>query len=139
MVETPRAAVLCGALAAQADFLSFGTNDLTQMTFGFSRDDIEARLMPLYLDQKMLPEDPFRSLDVDGVGQLVRMAVEAARAQDSPTEIGVCGEHGGDPDSITFFDAVGFDEVSCSPHRVATARLAAARATIGSQGPGTTA
>ena len=139
MVETPRAAVLCGELAVQADFLSFGTNDLTQMTFGFSRDDVEARLMPLYLDQKILPEDPFRSLDIDGVGALVRMAVEGAKAASPDTEIGVCGEHGGDPDSITFFDGVGFDEVSCSPHRVATARLAAARATIGSQGPGTTA
>ncbi len=139
MVETPRAAVLAGALAAQADFLSFGTNDLTQMTFGFSRDDVEARLMPLYLDQHILPEDPFRSIDRDGVGRLVTLAVDAARSASPGTEVGVCGEHGGDPDSITFFHAAGFDEVSCSPHRVATARLAAAHAALGSAGPTTTA
>jgi pyruvate,orthophosphate dikinase len=141
MVETPRAAVLAGELAVDADFLSFGTNDLTQMTFGFSRDDVEGRLMPLYLDQHLLPVDPFRSLDVDGVGRLVRGAVDAARASSPGTELGVCGEHGGDPTSITFFHEAGFDEVSCSPHRVATARLAAARAAFGdaARGPGATA
>jgi pyruvate,orthophosphate dikinase len=141
MIETPRAAVRADEIAEVADFFSFGTNDLTQMTFGFSRDDVEGRLMPLYLDQHLLPVDPFRSLDVDGVGRLVRGAVDAARASSPGTELGVCGEHGGDPTSITFFHEAGFDEVSCSPHRVATARLAAARAAFGdaARGPGATA
>ena len=130
MVETPRAAVLADELAAHVDFLSFGTNDLTQMVFGFSRDDIEARLMPLYLDQHLLPADPFQTLDVRGVGRLVRRAVEELRDAGTDVELGVCGEHGGDPASIRFFHDVGFDEVSCSPHRVATARLAAAHAAL---------
>ncbi len=131
MVETPRAALVAGKIAAHVDFLSFGTNDLTQMTFGFSRDDVEARLMPLYVSRGLLPEDPFGSLDVEGVGRLVAMAVDAARSANPAIDIGVCGEHGGDPASIAFFDHVGLDEVSCSPYRVPVARLAAAQAVLG--------
>ena len=130
MVETPRAAVLAGTIAPLVDFLSFGTNDLTQMTFGFSRDDVEPRLVPRYLELGILADDPFRTLDVEGVGALVRTAVEAARATNPDVEVGVCGEHGGDPASIAFFDACGFDEVSCSAPRVLVARLAAARAAL---------
>jgi len=131
MVETPRAALVAATIATHVDFLSFGTNDLTQMTFGFSRDDVEARLMPLYVSRGLLAEDPFGSLDVDGVGRLVAMAVEAARAANPAIDIGVCGEHGGDPRSIGFFHGVGLDEVSCSPFRVPVARLAAAQAVLG--------
>jgi pyruvate,orthophosphate dikinase len=130
MVETPRAALLAGELAIAADFLSFGTNDLTQLTFGFSRDDVEARLLPRYLELGLLPADPFGTLDVDGVGRLVADAVTAARATDPTIEIGVCGEHGGDPASIVFLAGVGLDYVSCSPPRVPVARLAAAHAVL---------
>jgi pyruvate,orthophosphate dikinase len=130
MVETPRAALRAGDLAGVADFLSFGTNDLTQMTFGFSRDDV-GRLLAAYLDQGLLAADPFARLDVEGVGQLVAGGVERARAAHPGLEIGVCGEHGGDPASIAFFLAAGLDYVSCSPFRVPIARLAAARAVLG--------
>jgi pyruvate, orthophosphate dikinase len=130
MVETPRAALLAGELARQVDFLSFGTNDLTQMVFGFSRDDVEARVMPLYLDQHLLDDDPFRTLDADGVGRLVASAVAQVRATPRQVGIGVCGEHGGDPRSIGAFHAAGLDDVSCSPHRLQVARLAAAHATF---------
>ncbi|MEX0835885.1 MAG: pyruvate, phosphate dikinase, partial [Nitriliruptor sp.] len=135
MIETPRAALLAGVIAEQVDFLSFGTNDLTQMTFGFSRDDVEARLLPPYLAQGILPADPFETIDVDGVGELVRTAVERIRATDPTVDISVCGEHGGDPTSVGFFSAVGFDDVSCSPFRVPVARLAAAHAELGLLGP----
>jgi len=130
MVETPRASLCTGELVDVADFLSFGTNDLTQMTFGFSRDDV-GRLLDAYLGQGLLAADPFGTLDVDGVGELVRLGVERARDRRPDLEIGVCGEHGGDPDSIAFFRAVGVDYVSCSPFRVPVARLAAARAVLG--------
>jgi pyruvate,orthophosphate dikinase len=130
MVETPRAALQAGRLAEVADFLSFGTNDLTQMTFGFSRDDV-GRLLDAYLGQGLLTVDPFATLDVDGVGELVRIGIERARAHRPDLEVGVCGEHGGDPDSIAFFRSAGLDYVSCSPFRVPVARLAAARAVLG--------
>ena len=118
-------------MARVADFFSFGTNDLTQMTFGFSRDDVEAKMMPEYVGQGLLPGDPFDSIDVDGVGELVRQAVQRGRSVKRRLKIGVCGEHGGDPRSIAFFVDAGVDYVSCSPFRVPIARLAAAHAVIG--------
>jgi pyruvate,orthophosphate dikinase len=129
MIEIPRAALVADKIAAYADFFSFGTNDLTQMTFGYSRDDA-GRFLPEYVAQKVLPGDPFQSLDTEGVGQLVRLACELGRAARSDLHLGVCGEHGGDPDSIRFFDSVGLDYVSCSPYRLPIARLAAARASL---------
>ena len=126
MVETPRAALVAGEIASVADFLSFGTNDLTQMTFGFSRDDVETSLMAPYLEAGLLPANPFAHLDTAGVGALVTQGVAAARAADPSVSVGVCGEHGGDPESIRFFAAVGLDYVSCSPFRVPIARLALA-------------
>jgi pyruvate,orthophosphate dikinase len=139
MVETPRAALVADDIANVAEFFSFGTNDLTQMTFGFSRDDIEGRFLPRYLEQKLIDANPFETLDVDGVGQLVRMAVEKGRATRPDVKLGICGEHGGDPASVQFCHEVGLDYVSCSPYRVPLARLAAAHAALGSGGPGTTA
>jgi pyruvate,orthophosphate dikinase len=139
MVETPRAALAAGEIARVAEFFSFGTNDLTQMTFGFSRDDVEGRLMAEYIDLKLLRANPFETLDVDGVGQLVRMAVERGRATRPDLHLGICGEHGGDPASVAFFAEVGLDYVSCSPYRVPIARLAAAHAALGAGGPGSTA
>jgi pyruvate,orthophosphate dikinase len=130
MIETPRAALLAGEMAHEADFFSFGTNDLTQLTFGFSRDDVEGRLMPAYLSQGLLRRNPFDSVDPDGVGELVRIGVERGRATDPDLKIGVCGEHGGDPDSIAEFARAGVDYVSCSPFRVPVARLAAAQAVL---------
>jgi pyruvate,orthophosphate dikinase len=130
MIETPRAAVHAAALAEVADFFSFGTNDLTQMVFGFSRDDVEARLMPAYLDAGLLRSNPFETLDQLGVGELVALAVERARKVKPTLKIGVCGEHGGDPASIRFFREAGIDYVSCSPYRVPIARLAAAHAVL---------
>jgi pyruvate,orthophosphate dikinase len=131
MIETPRAAVHADALAEFADFFSFGTNDLTQMVFGFSRDDVESRLMPAYLEAGLLRNNPFETIDVVGVGELVAMACERGRATDPALKLGVCGEHGGDPDSIRFFYDAGLDYVSCSPYRVPIARLAAAQAILG--------
>jgi len=130
MIETPRAALLAGAIAEEADFFSFGTNDLTQMTFGFSRDDVEARIMPAYLAEGLLAHNPFETLDVAGVGELVRLAVTRGRAARPRLKTGVCGEHGGDPASIAAFLDAGVDYVSCSPYRVPVARLAAAQAVI---------
>ena len=130
MIEVPRAALVAGKVAAHADFFSFGTNDLTQMTFGFSRDDVGS-FLPQYLEDGILPADPFASIDVDGVGSLVRMACEQGRAAKPHLHLGVCGEHGGDAPSIHFFESVGLDYVSCSPYRVPVARLAAARAALG--------
>jgi pyruvate,orthophosphate dikinase len=129
MIETPRAALRAGDIAEEADFFSFGTNDLTQMTFGFSRDDVEAKMMPAYVGEGLLPRDPFDSIDVDGVGALVRKAIQLARGVKRRLSIGVCGEHAGDPDSIAFFELAGVDYVSCSPYRVPIARVAAAQAT----------
>ena len=134
MIETPRAALIADEMARVSDFFSFGTNDLTQMTFGFSRDDVEAKMMPRYVAEGLLVGDPFESIDVAGVGRLVRSAVERARSVKRRIPIGVCGEHGGDPASIEFFASAGFDYVSCSPYRVPVARLAAAHAVIGTGG-----
>jgi pyruvate,orthophosphate dikinase len=130
MIETPRAAVHAAALAEFADFFSFGTNDLTQMVFGFSRDDVEARLMPAYLEAGLLRDNPFETLDQLGVGELVALAVARGRSVKPHMKLGVCGEHGGDPASIRFFHSVGLDYVSCSPYRVPIARLAAAQAIL---------
>ncbi|MEQ1786065.1 MAG: putative PEP-binding protein, partial [Acidimicrobiales bacterium] len=131
MIETPRAAIHADALAEYADFFSFGTNDLTQMTFGFSRDDVESRLMPAYLEAGLLRNNPFDTIDVVGVGELVAMGCDRGRATDPKLKLGVCGEHGGDPASIRFFYDAGLDYVSCSPYRVPIARLAAAQAILG--------
>jgi pyruvate, orthophosphate dikinase len=130
MIETPRAALVAGEIAEEADFFSFGTNDLTQMTFGFSRDDVEGRMMSAYLEAGLLKRNPFETVDAEGVGELVRVGVERGRATRPALKIGVCGEHGGDPDSILIFAKAGLDYVSCSPFRVPIARLAAAQAVL---------
>lgn len=129
MIEIPRACVVADAIAKEAEFFSFGTNDLTQMTYGFSRDDA-GKFLQDYLDKEILPKDPFQSLDQTGVGALVKMGVEKGRSTRPDLKVGVCGEHGGDPDSIDFFHRVGLNYVSCSPFRVPVARLAAAQANI---------
>ena len=139
MIETPRAALAAGEIADVAEFFSFGTNDLTQMTFGFSRDDVEGRFMSEYLELKLLKANPFETLDQEGVGQLVRMGVERGRATRPDIKLGICGEHGGDPASVEFCEQIGLDYVSCSPYRVPIARLAAAHASLGHDGPGSTA
>ena len=131
MIELPRAAVTADRIAAYADFFSFGTNDLTQTVWGFSRDDVEAAFFPAYRDHGVFPVSPFESLDVEGVGSLVRTAVRLGREARPDLHLGVCGEHGGDPASIHFFDEVGLDYVSCSPFRVPVARWEAARAVLG--------
>ncbi len=130
MIETPRAALCAAELAQEADFFSFGTNDLTQLTFGFSRDDVESRMMPTYLAQGLLAGNPFDSIDQRGVGRLVEVGAWHGREARPGLKLGVCGEHGGDPDSIDFFYRSGLDYVSCSPYRVPIARLAAAQAVI---------
>jgi pyruvate,orthophosphate dikinase len=127
MIETPRAALRADEIAEVADFFSFGTNDLTQMTFGFSRDDVEGRMMSAYLEKGLLKHNPFETVDADGVGELVRLGVTRGRATRPSLKIGVCGEHGGDPESITVFAEAGCDYVSCSPFRVPIARLSAAQ------------
>ncbi|MEM9663289.1 MAG: pyruvate, phosphate dikinase [Bacteroidota bacterium] len=129
MIETPRAALVAGDIAQVVDFFSFGTNDLTQMTFGFSRDDTTA-FLPHYVNQQILPDDPFQAIDVEGVGALVRHATEQGRAAQASLTVGLCGEHGGDPDSVSFCHGVGLDYVSCSAFRVPIARLAAAQAAL---------
>src|SRR3954454_5203327 len=134
MIEVPRAALTADRIAEEAQFFSFGTNDLTQMTFGFSRDDIKG-FMNTYLREKILPVDPFQSLDVNGVGQLIEIGVQRGRASRQSKagehlKVGICGEHGGDPDSVAFCHKVGMDYVSCSPFRVPIARLAAAQAAL---------
>jgi pyruvate,orthophosphate dikinase len=134
MIETPRAALVADRIAGVAEFFSFGTNDLTQMTFGFSRDDVEGRFMAEYIDRKLLVANPFDKLDVEGVGQLVRMGCERGREARPAIKLGICGEHGGDPDSVAFCHEVGLDYVSCSPFRVPIARLAAAHAALGDAG-----
>ena len=130
MIETPRAALTASEIAKVADFFSFGTNDLTQMTFGFSRDDAEAKFMALYLGKKILPNNPFERIDEAGVGRLVKIGTKEGKEANSKLEVGICGEHGGDPDSIRFFEEAGLDYVSCSPYRVPIARLAAAQARL---------
>ncbi len=130
MIEVPRAAVSAGEIARVAEFFSFGTNDLTQMTFGYSRDDAEAHFLLAYVERGILPVNPFQRIDRAGVGELVKMGIEKGRAARTDLEIGVCGEHGGDPESIEFFHSLDIDYVSCSSFRVPVARLAAARAAL---------
>jgi pyruvate,orthophosphate dikinase len=130
MIETPRAALTAGEIALESDFFSFGTNDLTQMTYGFSRDDAEGKFLRWYVEQGILPADPFVSIDPEGVGALIRMAVASGRKARQDIELGICGEHGGDTDSISFCHRTDLDYVSCSPYRVPVARLAAAQAAI---------
>ncbi len=136
MVETPRAAVRADEIAEESDFFSFGTNDLTQMTFGFSRDDVEGRMMSAYLEHGLLPRNPFETLDQPGVGALVEQGVAGGRATRPDLKLGICGEHGGDPESIGFFYRAGLDYVSCSPFRVPIARLAAAQAVLAGRDEG---
>jgi pyruvate,orthophosphate dikinase len=134
MIETPRAALRADELAEEADFFSFGTNDLTQMTFGFSRDDVESRMMPAYLENGLLKRNPFETIDQAGVGELVQIATSRGRKTKPGIKLGVCGEHGGDPESIAFLQTVGLDYVSCSPYRVPIARLSAAQAVLAASG-----
>jgi pyruvate,orthophosphate dikinase len=129
MIELPRAALMADRIAAHADFFSFGTNDLTQTTFGLSRDD-SSRFLPTYIERKIMRDDPFQVLDTDGVGQLVRMGAERGRSAKPGLKVGICGEHGGDPQSIAFCHEMDLDYVSCSPFRVPVARLAAAQAAL---------
>ncbi|MCX5685982.1 MAG: PEP-utilizing enzyme, partial [Candidatus Omnitrophica bacterium] len=129
MIEIPRAALEAGKIAETAEFFSFGTNDLTQMTFGFSRDDI-ASFLPDYLNSKILECDPFQTIDQDGVGELIKLGIDRGRATRKDLKVGICGEHGGDPDSVKFCHRVGMNYVSCSPFRVPIARLAAAQAAV---------
>ncbi|HZN13775.1 MAG TPA: pyruvate, phosphate dikinase [Acidimicrobiales bacterium] len=137
MIETPRAALVADEIAEAADFFSFGTNDLTQMTFGFSRDDVEGRMMSQYLEQGLLKRNPFDTIDQVGVGELVRLGSIRGRATNPKLKLGVCGEHGGDPESIELFYSAGLDYVSCSPFRVPIARLAAAQAVLGASASST--
>jgi pyruvate,orthophosphate dikinase len=133
MIELPRAALMAAELAAPAEFFSFGTNDLTQATMGLSRDDA-GKFLPAYVESGILPRDPFVSLDQEGVGALVEMAAKSGRGVREHLKLGVCGEHGGDPASIAFFQKIGLDYVSCSPFRVPIARLAAAQAALRARG-----
>jgi pyruvate, orthophosphate dikinase len=130
MIELPRAALTAGEIAEVAEFFSFGTNDLTQMTFGLSRDDAEGLFLRDYLERQILTFDPFQTIDTAGVGRLMRVANTEGRAANPSLTVGVCGEHGGDPASIAFCQEIGLDYVSCSPPRVHVARLAAAQAEI---------
>jgi pyruvate,orthophosphate dikinase len=129
MIEVPRGAMTADQIGEAAQFFSFGTNDLTQLTFGFSRDDV-GKFLRIYQDKKILEKDPFASIDTEGVGAIVRIGVERGRKARPDLKIGVCGEHGGDPASIHFFESVGLDYVSASPYRVPVARLAAAQAAL---------
>lgn len=129
MIEIPRAALVAGKIAKEAAFFSFGTNDLTQMTFGYSRDDA-GKFLGEYINEGILQDDPFQVLDIEGVGQLVEMATKNGRMQKPKLKVGICGEHGGEPKSVTFCYEQGLDYVSCSPFRVPVARLAAAQAAI---------
>src|SRR5678809_238179 len=128
-IEVPRAALIADKIAEYADFFSFGTNDLTQMTFGYSRDDI-GKFLPFYLEKKLLPHDPFAVLDQRGVGELVRIGIERGRRTVPSLKVGICGEHGGEPSSVEFCHRVGMTYVSCSPYMVPVARLSAAQARI---------
>jgi len=129
MIEVPRACLIADEIAAEAEFFSFGTNDLTQLTFGFSRDD-SGKFLPEYINKGILEKDPFATLDRKGVGELVKLAVQRGRKTRSNLKIGICGEHGGDPASVEFCHIIGMDYVSCSPFRVPIARLAAAQAAL---------
>ena len=130
MIEIPRAALTADEIATEAEFFSFGTNDLTQMTYGFSRDDAESKFLPIYLNKEILKENPFETLDKKGVGKLIKIAVDLGRKVRPDLKTGVCGEHGGEPRSIEFVNEVGLDYVSCSPYRIPIARIAAAQAAI---------
>jgi pyruvate,orthophosphate dikinase len=130
MIEIPRAALTAGEIAEEAEFFSFGTNDLTQTTFGYSRDDAEGKFLLKYVEEKILPVNPFETLDARGVGRLMQAAVLEGRQTRPDLEIGICGEHGGDPQSIALCEELGLDYVSCSPYRVPVARLAAAQARL---------
>jgi len=130
MIEVPRAAMIAGEIARSAEFFSFGTNDLTQMGWGFSRDDVEGAFFSRYIQLGIFGVSPFETIDTEGIGRMIRMAVEEGRAARPDLELGVCGEHGGDPDSVHFFHQVGLNYVSCSPFRVPVARLEAGRAVI---------
>ena len=132
MIELPRAAVTADQIAESAEFFSFGTNDLTQTTWGFSRDDVEASFFSAYLEKGIFGVSPFETIDRDGVGELVRVGADRGRTARPGLKLGVCGEHGGDPESVHFFDEVGLDYVSCSPFRVPVARLEAGRASASS-------
>jgi pyruvate, orthophosphate dikinase len=134
MIELPRACVRADEIAEHADFFSFGTNDLTQTTLGFSRDDAEGKFLTHYLDERILPDNPFETLDRSGVGDLMEIAVERARSVKDEIKLGICGEHGGDPVSVAFCHELGLDYVSCSPYRVPLARLAAAQAALKESG-----
>jgi pyruvate,orthophosphate dikinase len=129
MIEVPRGAMTADQVAEEAEFFSFGTNDLTQLTFGFSRDDI-GKFLRIYQEKKILDKDPFATFDVEGVGPIVKIAVELGRKTRPDIKLGICGEHGGDPASVHFFETVGLNYVSCSPYRVPVARLAAAQAAL---------
>ena len=136
MIELPRAALTAGAIAGSAEFFSFGTNDLTQTTWGFSRDDVEAAFFSAYIEKGVFGVSPFESIDTEGVGRLIEIAVTEGHVARPSLHCGVCGEHGGDPASVHFFDAVGLDYVSCSPFRVPVARLEAGRSALGSTSAG---
>ena len=131
MIEVPRAALTAGDIAKEAEFFSFGSNDLTQMTFAFSRDDAEGKFLTHYMNSEVLDKNPFTSIDTEGVGRLMRIAAEEGRAANPDLEIGICGEHGGDPHSIAFCYSLGLNYVSASPYRVPVARLAAAQSALG--------
>ena len=137
MIEVPRAALTAGEIAEQAEFFSFGTNDLTQMTWAFSRDDVEGEFFGRYIELGIFGVSPFESIDAAGVGRLVEIATTDGKQHNSTLEVGVCGEHGGDPASIHFFNGAGVDYVSCSPFRVPVARLEAGRAALESGGSDT--
>jgi len=130
MIELPRACFIADRIAEHSDFFSFGTNDLTQTGLGFSRDDIEGKILAKYIDRKVFDRSPFETIDEPGIGQLLRMGAWLGRKAKHDLELGVCGEHGGDPDSIDFFHHSGIDYVSCSPYRVPVARVAAAQAAV---------
>jgi pyruvate,orthophosphate dikinase len=130
MIETPRAALAADEIAEVAEFFSFGTNDLTQSALGFSRDDVESRILSTYIEEKIVDRSPFETIDKPGVGWLVRLASWVGREGHPGLKLGICGEHGGDPESIAFFDMAGLDYVSCSPYRVPIARLAAAQSQL---------
>jgi pyruvate,orthophosphate dikinase len=134
MIELPRACVRADEIAQHADFFSFGTNDLTQTALGFSRDDAEGKFLTFYLEDGILERNPFETLDLEGVGDLMRIAVERGREVKEDIKLGICGEHGGDPQSIAFCHELGLDYVSCSPYRVPLARLAAAQAALKESG-----